>query len=332
MSSVLSVVVYLPPSLLILVHMEMQIKTAAVLPALGIGDALLMMIASHHLSLAGYRVTTFHDNLPELSSWFPNQSFEKTATDLTPFDLIVAENDNSPRIKELILARESGKLKALSIFYPTYSLQKHGPTTPLDQVFNPDRPMAENIGNAIASLLQTPQSSKVNGIQPPIPLRHRAHPKRILIHPTSRVAAKNWTASKYITLAQRLKQMGFDPHVCVSPAERDVWKKVEEIGCALPHFSNLAALAECIYESGYLIGNDSLLGHLASNLNIPTLIIADDAKRMRLWRPGWLEGKIVLPPQWIPNPRLFRWKKDHWQRLVSVRSVLSRFNDLARPL
>src|SRR5579871_602091 len=78
----------------------------AVLPALGIGDALLMMIASHQLKLAGHRVTTFHDALPELASWFPGQDLQKCPPieALQPFDLILVENDNSPKIKMLLEA------------------------------------------------------------------------------------------------------------------------------------------------------------------------------------------------------------------------------------
>lgn len=311
-------------------------KTAAVLPALGIGDALLMMIGSHHLLKAGYTVTTFHDHLPELASWFPNQSFEKSLSKdnlierLAHFDLIVAENDNSARIKTLIAAFQQGKLQQLSIFYPTYSLAKHGPAHNLDKIFNPNCPMAENIGYAIGSLLRNEKSSKNNGISPPSHLQHRVHSNRIVIHPTSREPSKNWSAHQFLNVAKRLKQKGFEPYFCVSPNERPEWEKVAAIGCSLPHFPNLAELAAFIYESGFHIGNDSLLGHLASNLNIPTLIIANDEKRMRLWRPGWHEGQLVLPPQWIPNPRIFRWKKEHWQRLVPVRSVLKAFDKLVK--
>ncbi|MBS0653405.1 MAG: hypothetical protein JSR39_07775 [Verrucomicrobia bacterium] len=317
-------------------------KTAAVLPALGIGDAILMMIASHQLFQSGFCVTTFHDNLPELAPWFPNQSFEKNPSDedlierLQKFDLIIAENDNSPRIKKLIGAfRGSCKTalprktpERLSIFYPTYSQAKHGLLHNLDKAFDPDRPMAENIGKAIASLLGLAEPSTNNGIAPPLPLQHRSHSNRIIIHPTSRVPSKNWSSHKFLKLAERLKNEGYDPHFCVSPSERTFWEKAIEIGCSLPHFSNLSELAAFIFESSFHIGNDSLLGHLASNLNIPTLIIADDEKRMRLWRPGWCKGQIVLPPQWLPNPRIFRWKKNHWQRLISVGKVFKTFNKL----
>ncbi len=310
-------------------------KTAAVLPALGIGDAILMMIASHHLLQSGLCVTTFHDNLPELAPWFPNQSFEKNPLEeelierLQKFDLIVVENDNSPRIRKLIAIFRKEPSDRLSIFYPTYSPAKHGPLCSLDRVFDPNRPMAENIGKAIASLLACAETSTSNGITPPMPLEHRSRFNRIIIHPTSRAPSKNWPAHKFLKLAQRLKDQGYDPHFCVSPNERTTWEKVIESACSLPHFPNLSTLAAFIFESGFHIGNDSLLGHLASNLNIPTLIIADDENRMRLWRPGWSRTRVIFPPEWIPNPRVFRWKKNHWQRLISVRKVLRGFNKLA---
>lgn len=311
-------------------------KTAAVLPALGIGDAILMMIASHQLHQSGFQVTTFHDSLPELAPWFPHQNFEKKLSEeeliqrLSPFDLIIVENDNSPRIRKLIAAFKDHTPERLSIFYPTYSAKKHGPLHSLDKVFDPNRPMAENIAEASANLLNSNDLSKNNGITPPFSLVYRAYPKRIIIHPTSRVPSKNWSSCKFFDLAKRLKKNGYEPNFCVSPAERSQWEKAADLGCSLPHFSNLSELAAFTFESGFHIGNDSLLGHLASNLNIPTLIIADDEKRMRLWRPGWKRGEVVLPPQWIPNPRIFRWKKNHWQHLISVRKVIKKFNKLLK--
>jgi hypothetical protein len=306
-------------------------KTAAVLPASGIGDALLMMIASHHLLQSGYAVTTFHSHLPELASWFPDQFFKRSLNEeecveqLASFDLVIAENDNSSKIRTLSRAFQQGKIKKLSIFYPTYSLPKHGPAYSCDQVFDPNKTMAQNIGNAIGALLNLSHSSSENGITPPPSLRYRSHPQRIAIHPTSSSPSKNWSREKYLKLALRLKEKGFDPHFCVGPDERYAWGSA---GYPLPDFPNLSSLAAFVFESGFHIGNDSLLGHLASNLKIPTLTLADDEKRMRLWRPGWGLGQVILPPQWIPNPRILRWKKNHWQCFISTRKVLKAFEEM----
>jgi heptosyltransferase III len=305
-------------------------ETAAVLPALGIGDALLMMIASHRLKMEGYRVTTFHDALPELSSWFPGHdlqplpSDEKLIETLKPFDLILAENDNSLKMKRLLDTCRP----RLSIFYPTYSATKHAPLSTQDHVFDPDLPMADNIAEGIATLLKLPDPSKANGISPPHPLIHRFRKEQIIFHPTSRVPAKNWKAEGFLDVACQLKTKGFQPLFCVGPAQRAEWKNIEEEGFALANLPTLSDLATVVYESGFVIGNDSSIGHLGSNLGIPTLIIAGDEKRMRLWRPGWHKGHLVLPPSYLPNWKVLRLREQKWQHFITPGKVLRSFDQL----
>lgn len=288
----------------------------AILPSLGIGDALLMMIAAHHLHRLGHRVTLIHPQFSELASWFPFCSFIESSRelcDLSSFDFIIAENDNAPILKTWIsLYRD-----ALSIFYPTYSLKKHGPLAPTDRTFDPHLPMAINIGRAIESLFPYGTISYDNGITPPPSLTKQKYTQRILIHPTSRETHKNWLPCQFVKLANKLNQRGFDPHLCVAPRERPEWL---DKGFPVPELPSLSDLASYVHESYALIGNDSLTGHLASNLNLPTLTIANDAERMRLWRPGWKEGVLVLPPQWLP------WKPHRWQRTIPVRTVLRAFD------
>ncbi len=301
-----------------------MMKKAAVIPALGIGDALLMMIVSHQLKRAGYQVTTFHPALPELSDWFPAHEFPTSIHDLTKFDLIVVENDNSLKIKQWIETLRP----RLSIFYPTYLPSKHAPLSPHDFAFDPNLSMADNIAQAVASFLDLPFPFKDNGIVPLPGLVHRLKKEQILIHPTSRVAAKNWKAEKFLKLARRLKSKGFQPVFCVGPAELSEWEKIETEGFALAKAPTLSDLASIVYESGYVIGNDSLTGHLGSNLCIPTLIIANDEKRMRLWRPGWQKGQLVLPPPYLPHWKFLRLREKNWQNFISVNRVLAAFDEL----
>jgi heptosyltransferase III len=282
------------------------------------------------LKIQGYRVTTFHNVLPELSSWFPGHdlqvlpSVEKLLSAIASFDMILVENDNSPKIKQLIEAFRP----TLSIFYPTYSESKHGLLSPQDRAFDKDMPMADNIAQAIASLIDLPATSKGNGLFPFPHLVHRAKKGQVVFHPTSRETAKNWKSSGFLVVARELKKRGFSPVFCTSPKERPDWQFVEEEGFALANLPTLSDLASLIYESGYVIGNDSLIGHLGSNLNIPTLIIANDEKRMQLWRPGWLKGGLVLPPAYLPNWKCLRLKEKKWQHFITPSKVLNAFDEL----
>jgi len=300
--------------------------SAAVIPAKGIGDGLLMMIVSHQLREAGYRVTTFHRGLKELQEWFPGHVFETLISleALSPFDLIVAENDNSETIKAL------RKQEKVSIFYPTFSESKHLPLSTLDQVFDPVRPMADNIAVATARLLQKDELSKENGITIPSGLIHRLHKKRIILHPTSSALEKNWFCRKYIKLAHQLEKRGFQPLFTVSKQERADWEYLLDFGFEVPEFTTLHKLAEYVYESGFMIGNDSLIGHLSSNLAIPTIIISNNHQRMLLWQPGWLPGKVITPAQWIPNIKGLRLREKYWQKFITTSNVLSCFDNLVR--
>jgi heptosyltransferase-3 len=297
-------------------------KTTVVIPASGLGDALLMMIASHRLLQEGCQVITQQPRLNELHGWFKEGHLFATP-DLTQADLIIAQNDNSARIQRL---REYHRDR-LAIFYPTYSSSKHGPLFPLDQVFDDNKSMAENIAISIANLLQSREVSRSNGLVPKGNLEHRKYKNRVLIHPTSSNIEKNWPKERYLQLAIALKARDYEVHFVLSPEERTFWESAEE---EMPLFPTLEALASAVYESGYVIGNDSLIGHLASNLHIPTLIIANCPKRMKLWRPGWLAGNIITPPSYLPNWKFLRLKKRHWQRFISCNRVLSGFDDLEK--
>ena len=94
----------------------------------------------------------------------------------------------------------------------------------------------------------------------------------------------------------------------------------------LPNFPTLDDLASFIYESGFLIGNDSGTGHLASALEIPTLtIIQTTSKKGFRWRPGWTNGIVIKP--------FFKLKlknKTYWQCFISTKKVLKAFNKFVK--
>ncbi len=272
-----------------------------ILPCKGIGDALLMLIAAERLHSAGYDVTTIHPKLPELQNWFPHLKLG-TEWAFSDDEWIIVENDNSERVNAL----KKEQRDRVSIFYPTYLASKHGPLSPLDRVFDANKPMAENIATSIASLLEI-EKSKENGITAPSHLTHRLHRQRVLIHHTSSLEDKNWLQEKFQEVAQGLKRRGYEI-------------------VFVPEFPSLDDLAGYVYQSGYVIGNDSLVGHLASNLQIPTLIIADKEDRMKLWRPGWLEGSVVTLAPWIPSWKFF---EKNWKYFISSGRVLRAFDDLS---
>lgn len=278
----------------------MEQKRIAVICSDSIRDGLIMMVASHRLSNEGARVITFHNHLPKISDWFPSHTFAylpracDIAMTFSSFDLLIVQYDGSPYSREVISYFQNDKKPILSIFYPLYSKLRHPSLTPWDRVFNKHLSLVDNISFAIASLLQTHQHSKNNGLCPPGNLSHRKYKRRVAI------ATSKYFPLKYEKIQKGIETLGFDT-ILVDP-------------------NDLSAGTKIIYESGYFIGPESGLCHLASNLQIPTLVVTGTKNMLSLWKPGWLKGSFITPPKWIPLVK---------ERFIKPAKILSAFKKLA---
>jgi heptosyltransferase III len=310
----------------------MKPKKAAVFVSGGLGHGLMMMVASHRLYMQGYAVTTFHNTLIEMRHWFPGHTFARIPSDhdlnwiLADFDIVIAEGANREKVALLSDLYHKDTLKTLSIFYPSYDKHTDPKLSPWDRVFSEKKPMVDNIAKAIASLFQLNHVSKNNGLIPLTGLKHRREKRRVILSPTSGNLNKRWTPSRFLKTAKSLSACGFTPLFIVRPDERNEWLRVIGKGFALPEFDTLSELSEMIYESGYLISNDSGIAHLASNLQIPSLIITKERRRKKLWRPGWLSGQLITPSPLFPA---FKNHPSLWRHLISVPSVMSHFKKLS---
>lgn len=259
----------------------MELKKVGVICCESLSDGLMMMVASHRLLIEGADVVTYHNRLDELSLWFQFHSFapkppiESLEKELSTLDFLILQYDGSPYCKEIVRIFSNKQRPILSIFYPIYSKYTHPPLTPWDRVFNKHLPMVENIALAISSLLQVRDHSKNNGLLAPPHLYHRKYPKRVAIL-RSKTAPK-----KYDTIAREVAKLKFEPLFIES--------------------TDLSLGASLIYESGYFIGPESDLCHLASNLQIPSLVVSGNKKPLSLWRPGWLRSSFLTPPPFIPR-------------------------------
>jgi heptosyltransferase-3 len=274
-------------------------KKVAIVPAQGIGDSLIMHIAAHNFKQAGYEVTTFSNHLQHFGKWLSNYQFalqppiEEIENLFKSFDLILLQHDNSPKAK---------KIKTLPncfTFYGSHIPEKHGPLSSYDYVCNPNHSMVDNLVQALTEWFGF--TSKENGLRPPEGLIHQKHSKRIAIHPDGSSSEKKWSLSKFQKLSTRLTKEGYDP----------IFLTLEN----KPLCRTLETLASFLYESGGFIGNDSGPGHLASYLQIPSLIIGESAKHFRLWRPGWLPAKIATPSRWVSY---FKFTRKRWKSFLSV--------------
>ena len=261
----------------------------------------------------------------ESYSFFPFPLIQNWESVVTDYNLIIVQNDHSERSWSLLKLREEKQLPNLIFFFPTYcKMQK-----PQDVLFDPKLSIATNIAEGCRTILKLKKTSKENDLTLPREKVYRRFPKRIVIHPTSRNLRKNWAASKYIKLAKLLQHEGYSISFSVGPEERKEWLYVEKMGLNLPSFGNLREVADYLYESGFLIGNDSAFGHLASNLKIPTLIISGDPKRILQWRPDWLRGQVVTPPFSLPSFKNI-FSPNFWPYFISVKRIQKVFYALEK--
>jgi len=297
-------------------------KKVAFLPAAGIGDALLMMIAAHHFSRAGYSTEIYHPRLAELSEWFPGHSFISSRVlpyNLSSYDSIFIQNDNHPFIKDL-----KEKHSNVGVFYPTYKREKHGDLSERDHIFHADKSMATNFAEALTQIFPHLTISKDNGICLPeklaIPCAKR---EGIAIHPTSRDPKKNWALISFARLALQLQHAGYAPFFVAADSETPcIASGMKGMGIPIRSCSCLSELATVLCKTKLFIGNDSGPGHLASNLGIKTVIIASDAMHMNLWRPDWEPSVVITPSKWIPNWKGMRLRQRYWSRFLSPGHIL----------
>ncbi len=301
----------------------------------GLGDGLVALTLSNNLKLNGYEIDTFHNSLGEMASWFNYLPILKYPTEeevylvLENYDRIfVSYNDSSKFVMKLIKEGKKKYKNKIYVINPCPSRKIGGQPFYEDAFLTPKLSVVDNLVNFAKNILKLKKIEKNILISPPENITFRKNISRIIIHPTSAKASKNWSSEKYIELAKDLTKEGFEPVFVVSEKEEKEWAGIRDKKIELKVFSEFHSLAFFVYESGYMIGNDSGIGHLASILNIPTLTIFRNHRTAALWRPGWAKSKTVYPNKLIPNLSFFRLRDKYWQRFISKRKVLKEFNKL----
>jgi heptosyltransferase III len=295
----------------------------AVFACKGLGDGLISLILAHNLRKSGKEVLVYHPFLGQMASWFPKYFFEKISEEddwekkFSQMEHLFFFYEDSARIRPLIRLAMQYYPQKTTILNPIATKNKDYPYW-AHAKFNGSCSLVENLEVFCKTILHLEIVERKNGILPPSRLIKNRYPHRIVIHPSSSREGKNWPKEKFAILSCRLRKSGFDPVFIVSKEEASLFSGVLE---NLQSFSNLSEMAAFIYESGYMIGNDSGIGHLASCLGIPTVTICRSIRSITFWRPDFSQGVIVSPSLWIPNPKSFRMRDKFWKRWISVGSV-----------
>ena len=306
-------------------------QRCAVFSCFGLGDGLITLVLANNLQLNGGVVTTFHPSLGAFKGWFPHHQI-RSFPPLEEMEAVLGQFD-----RFFIMYEKSAWMQAvLKLCHEKFREQ----TTVLNPIATPRRDypyweggrfdgncsFVENLYVFCKDVLGFAVVTKSNGIVFPETVRPRRFEKRVILHPMSSREGKNWSRGKFLELSKRLGAMGYMPAMILTQEERVGW---DLQGVEAPLFANLSEMASYVGESGYMIGNDSGIGHLASCLGIPTLTICRSAQVSRFWRPAWgSRGEVVTPSSWIPNVKGLRLRDKYWKRWVSVTKVLESFKRL----
>lgn len=282
---------------------------------------MISLVLSHNLQRAGNEVVTFHPFLSKMQPLFPHLPLAPfpSKEECLKFDQIFIFYEKSPEMKEILdFCEEKMKEKTL-VLNPIATFKNDYPYWENGK-FDGRLPFAENLKRFCEQELGVKDPVLANGITLREGLVRARYPKRVAIHPSSSKPDKNWTLDKFLVIARQLKQRGYEPYFVLTDRERQNWPlEKENIACA----DDLVALAEWMYESGLMIGNDSGIGHLASCLGLPTVTICRNRATSYFWRPAWTQGSVITPPAWIPNLKGLRLRDWYWQKWIPSVTVLS---------
>ncbi|WP_415792418.1 glycosyltransferase family 9 protein [Bordetella tumulicola] len=293
---------------------QQQLKHAnrvAMLMAPRLGDTLLMMNMVQNLRANGRSVTVFGDYAYALRAWFPG-------IDIRPS---LPESEASHALADYDCAAQMhvGWPYGLHDYARSYFYyDEHVVVTGKGFI------KLNQIRDYCHQQLGLENCSLNNGLRPLPELRHRQHLRRVAVHPSSGGEERRWAASHFVELGKRLQRSGYQPFYILAPYEREQWACLAENGLSIYPSTLLSDVATFIHESGWFVGNESGIGHLASNVGIPTLTVTGRPTRTLSWRPGWSTSRIVYPG-YIPGGRL---RDRLWRHWLKPRQVLRAFRQL----
>ncbi len=298
----------------------------------GLGDGINSLVLSQNLFLAGWAVDTYHNGLHSMQNWLPHLPIHSypeltaVAEIVERYDwLFIVQNKSSSWVAALIAEGKRQKPDRVKVIYlyPSKNIVKEPFYN--DAKIDPFLPVAENMRLFCQNILGFSNPLLHSGLTPPLDLGHRSHPSRVVVHSTSGKEERNWPKEKFVKLALHIQQRGYEVVFLSGAQDDDFWR---QLGFGVAASPTLDSLAAFLYESGYLIGNDSGPGHLASALAVPTLTLFPRAQAARMWRPSFTRGVVVAPSRWIPNIEGLRLRDRHWKRWVTVAQAFKGFERL----
>jgi len=304
---------------------------AAIFSCPGLGDGLISLALAYNLYLNEYIVDVYHGNLSQMQSFFSFVTIKNIHSVHIPdiissYDKIfISYDDTDAFVIKLIKEGKEHFKKKVFVLNPCPSKKIGSQPYYKDALFNPNFCMVDNIDFFCKKILKLKKTSKKFDLLISKDFIFRKHTKRVIIHPSSAKKSKNLTLDKYIKLAKSLKKIDYLPVFVVSEKEKKDFLKIEQEGFLLRSFDNLKDLFYYVYESNYMIGNDSGIGHLASLISLPTISIFRNYRSAKLWRPGWGKNITLYPNRFVLNLFFYRLRDKHWTAFIPVEKILKAF-------
>lgn len=301
-------------------------KKCALFCSKGLGDGLIFLVLAHNLKQNGIEVEVFHDFLPQLSSFFldlnmgPYPSSDELQKKMTSFDLVLINTDDRKINQEAFRIARELKIKTYS-FHATTCKKPKKDSYPLPR----DRSLVVNLLSFLKQELKLKNLVQENGMRAPLFLNYRKFSNRIVVHPTSTNIERNWPLKKYFKVVKKLQKKGFEIAFILTREERKEYLFLESSGILIPAFKDLEETAAYIYESGFMLGNDSGIGHLASSLKIPTFTIFTSKRKQNFWKPDLFFSEGIAPLSIFPNFKGFKFRERFWKELILPSCVYKKF-------
>lgn len=327
-----------------------KVPDIALLPNKLLGDGIMALVLANNLYKNDFNLTVYHDYLYEIREWLPYKVLPSSnQTDIYQLikqhDLVLS--DTFTHFIENMSHEEKTALSNKIIYYSTGHLFNEFNTNNIEYFKNKWNPeihgylkhfknaarkikynnynsMVENFRIYCSDTLHLKNVSNTSGLSVSHHYTYMKFPKRVIIAPTSNGPKKEWAPKKFIALARKIKELGYQPVITLAPNEHLKWKSIIKGEFESPLFHSIKDFGAYLYESGLLIGCDSGPGHYASALGIPVLTIVNSPKKKNLrFRPGWNKVKVITP---FYSFSLFG--KRHWHPFLTTNKVLKEFETL----
>lgn len=312
-----------------------------------LGDSLMYLLMAENIRLNGLEITLYSNVAYQLKAWLPKLTIKKVPNE-DKFEAILAQHDlaivsppkflrakltddtiNKIREKWVLICHHAPSTwvydhsERLKQILPLELIKKLHKLPSCSGSIRHKRFDKESVVDITLDFMQNKMGikvlSKVVSITAPPQLIFRQNTKRIIVSPDSAwQEKKDWWPNSFLKLCKLLRKRGYHPVIVVAPENHSTWTQLVQNEFEVPLFSDLALLAEYIYESGALIANDSGNGHLASLLGIPVVTIYRKRNQFFHWRPGW--GKTIVVTPWMQFPFL---NESLWRYFISPKRVFN---------